>query len=169
MPLNWLNRIFKCICSRNDKNRSYYSVIICDLLKADIFEFTINQGLAIEGWGWLTNFSVSGGHSKNRTMLKKTWKRIFLLSITVCHFLRFEYCISVGGATHFNPLVWSLFIQPPKGRWDNSDKKNKAEYSEQTEVRCDSFFFDKSGNRTLSEFYWFYCGFVIQRPYYELN
>ena len=44
---------------------------------ADIFEFTIDQGLAVEGWGWVANFSVSGGHSKNKNNLVLVSKRIF--------------------------------------------------------------------------------------------
>ena len=43
--------------------------MIFNLLKADIFELAINQSLAVEGWGWVANFSVSGGHSKNINLM----------------------------------------------------------------------------------------------------
>ena len=79
--------------------------MIFNLLKADIFELAINQSLAVEGWGWVANFSVSGGHSKNINLMLKVLGAYFLLSINVCHFLRFEDFISVGGVAHFNPLV----------------------------------------------------------------
>ena len=88
----------------------------------------------------MANFSVSGGHSEIINLMLKVLETNFSLIDNHLPFLRFEDCISVGGVAHFNPLVLSLFIQTPLGRYDNSDTKIIEVRISNKGVRYDSFF-----------------------------